>query len=51
MSVPPDSPSILDELTRFARSLSAAALSESVAERTAELLERLFDPVSLATTG
>jgi two-component system NtrC family sensor kinase len=43
-----DPPSILDELTRFARSLSGAALSESVAERTAELLERLFGPAALA---
>ena len=40
--------SILDELTRFARSLSGAALSASVAERTADLLDRLFDPASLA---
>jgi len=40
--------SILDELTRFARSLSGAALSGSVAERTADLLERLFGPASLA---
>ena len=43
-----DALSILDELTRFTRSLSGAALSESVAARTAELLERLFDPGSLA---
>ena len=43
-----DALGILDELTRFARSLSGAARSESVAARTAELLERLFDPVSLA---
>ena len=43
-----DSLTILDELTRFARSLSGAALSETVAERTAELLERLFDPSALA---
>ena len=40
--------SILDELTRFARSLSGAARAESVAERTAELLERLFDSAGLA---
>jgi two-component system NtrC family sensor kinase len=45
---PVDSLSILGELTRFARSLSGAARSESVAERTAELLERLFDPAALA---
>ncbi len=44
----PDSLAILDELTRLARSLSGAARRESVAERTAEVLERLFDPAALA---
>jgi GAF domain-containing protein len=43
-----DTLSVLDELTRFARSLSGAARRESVAERTADLLERLFDPAALA---
>ena len=43
-----DSLSILDELTRFARGLSGTALTETVAARTAELLERLFDPSALA---
>jgi two-component system NtrC family sensor kinase len=43
-----DSLSVLDELTRFARSLSGAARQESVAERTAEVLARLFDPSALA---
>jgi two-component system NtrC family sensor kinase len=35
---------LLDELTEFARSLSGAARRETVAERTAEVLGRLFDP-------
>jgi len=38
---------VLDELTRFARSLSGAARRESVAERAADLLERLFDPAAV----
>ena len=45
---PVDSAVILDELTQFARSLSGAARSETVAERAAELLARLFDPAALA---
>jgi two-component system NtrC family sensor kinase len=45
---PADALSILDELTGFTRSLSGASRSETVAERTAELLERLFDPAALA---
>jgi len=45
---PADSLTILDELTRFARSLSGSSRAESVAERTAELLERLFTPMALA---
>ncbi len=40
--------SVLEELARFTHSLSGAALTESVSERTADLLERLFDPASLA---
>ncbi len=39
---------ILDELTRFAHGLTGAARRETVAERTAELLVRLFDPSALA---
>jgi len=38
---------VLDELTRFTRSLSGAARRETVAERAADLLERLFDPAAL----
>ena len=45
---PADSASILDELARFARSLSGAARTETVADRTAELLARVFDTASLA---
>ncbi len=44
----PGTLTIVDELTRFAHSLSGAARRESVAERTAELLERLFEPAALA---
>jgi two-component system NtrC family sensor kinase len=44
----PASLAVLDELTRFAQNLTGAAHKESVAERTAELLERLFDPAALA---
>ena len=43
-----DSASILDELAQFARSLSGAARTETVADRTAELLARVFDPAALA---
>jgi two-component system NtrC family sensor kinase len=39
---------VLGELTRFTRSLGGAARRETVAERTAELLEKLFDPAALA---
>ena len=42
--------SVLDELTRFTRSLSGAARRETVAERAADLLERLFDPGALVVT-
>ena len=38
----------LEELTRFARSLTGASRHATVAERTAELLARLFDPAALA---
>ena len=43
-----DALSVLDELTAFTRGLSGAARRESVAERAADLLERLFDPAALA---
>jgi two-component system NtrC family sensor kinase len=43
-----DSLAVLDELTRFTRSLSGAARRESVAERAGDLLQRLFDPAALA---
>jgi len=39
---------VLGELTRFTRDLGGAARRETVAERAAELLEKLFDPASLA---
>jgi two-component system NtrC family sensor kinase len=39
---------VLGELTEFARSLGGAARRETVAERAAELLQRLFDPAALA---
>jgi two-component system NtrC family sensor kinase len=39
---------VLGELTRFTRSLGGAARRETVAERAAELLDKLFDPASLA---
>jgi two-component system NtrC family sensor kinase len=39
---------VLGELTRFTRGLGGAARRETVAERTAELLEKVFDPASLA---
>ena len=42
-----DAPQLLDELTRFTRSLSGAARRETVAEHAADLLERLFDPAAL----
>ena len=42
-----DALAVLGELTRFARGLGGASRRETVAERTAELLERLFDPLSL----
>jgi len=39
---------VLGELTQFTRGLGGAARRETVAERAAELLEKLFDPASLA---
>ncbi len=44
----PDAPAVLGELTALARSLSGAARRETVAARTADVLERLFDPAALA---
>ena len=38
---------VMEELTRFTRSLSGAALRDSVAERAADLLQRVFDPAAL----
>ncbi len=43
-----DASPLLDDLTRFTRSLSGAASSATVADRTAELMERLFDAEALA---
>jgi two-component system NtrC family sensor kinase len=39
---------VLGELTRFARGLGGMTRRETVAERAAELLEKLFDPASVA---
>jgi len=39
---------VLGELTLFTRGLGGATRRETVAERAAELLEKLFDPASLA---
>jgi signal transduction histidine kinase/CheY-like chemotaxis protein len=47
-SLSKESVAILDELARFARSLTGAARSETVAARTADLLVRVFDPLALA---
>ncbi len=45
---PADPVPLLQELTGFAHGLTGAARAETVAERTAELLGRLFDPAALA---
>ncbi|MDP3773538.1 MAG: ATP-binding protein [Gemmatimonadales bacterium] len=42
--------SVLAELTRFGRTLTGALRRETVAERTAECLERLFDPAAIAVS-
>ncbi|MEK6769616.1 MAG: ATP-binding protein [Gemmatimonadota bacterium] len=42
--------SVLAELTRFGRTLTGALGRETVAERTAECLERLFDPAAIAVS-
>ena len=42
--------SVLEELTRFGRTLAGALRRETVAERTADCVRRLFDPAAVAVS-